>query len=443
MNNEDKDNIEFNQSNEFNKDKETIKFDQCNDLTKLDKGEYSYSVPVGPTNVALHEPIRFFFEVEGEIVRDVDIKPGWVHRGIEKIATKRNAVQIAPLVQRVCGICSTSHPYAYTRAMEDAADIKVPERAQYIRAITEELERIHSHMLWAGSTAHEMGFESLFYYIWKEREEVMDALEALSGNRVTYEMFIVGGVRRDINDYREKNIRKAIKHYEEILEKVNDTMLDDPSVKMRTRDIGILNRENAIKLAAQGPTARGTSIDRDVRKDQAHSAYADIDFEPITPDRLLGETRGDCFDRLLVRLREVEQSVNLIKTFLDDLPEGKTMAHDNMNLLLSDIESSEGEGIGRIEAPRGELLYYVNLEEGKEEPSAFKIRTPTYGNLMSLIPMFMGDQIADIPVIGATIDPCMSCMDRVTIINKDTGNKKIYSKEDLIEKNKNNKEGKQ
>lgn len=421
--------------------KKTIEFNQCNDLTKLNKGEYSYSVPVGPTNVALHEPIRFFFEVEGEIVRDVDIKPGWVHRGIEKIATKRNAVQIAPLVQRVCGICSTSHPYAYTRAMEDAADIQVPDRAQYIRAITEELERIHSHMLWAGSTAHEMGFESLFYYIWKEREEVMDALEALGGNRVTYEMFIVGGVRRDINDYREKNIRKAVNHYEEILEEVNRTMLDDPTVKMRTKDIGILRREDAIKLAAQGPTARGSSIDKDVRKDQAHSAYADIDFEPITPERIKGETKGDCFDRLLVRLKEVEQSVELIKTFLNEIPQGKTMAHDNMNVLLSEIKSTKGEGIGRIEAPRGELLYYVNLEEGQDEPSAFKIRTPTYGNLMSLIPMFKGDQIADIPVIGATIDPCMSCMDRVTIIDKDKEDKKVYSKEELIEKNKNKKEG--
>ncbi len=426
----------------MNKNKETIEFDNGNDLTKLDKGKYSYSVPVGPTNVALHEPIRFFFEVEGEEVRDVDIKPGWVHRGIEKIATKRNAVQIGPLVQRVCGICSNAHPYTYTRAMEDATGIEVPHRAQYIRSIMEELERIHSHLLWAGSAAHEIGFESLFYLIWKEREKVMDALETVAGNRVTYEMYIVGGVRRDITEKRENAIINALSHYEDVIEEINDTMLDDPSVKMRTRDIGILNREDAIELAAQGPVARGSGINRDVRYDQAYSAYADIDFEPVTPDNILGETRGDCYDRLLVRLKEVEESIELIKTFLNEMPEGKIMHHDNMNTLLADIKSKSGEGIGRIEGPRGEVFYYAYLEEGEDAPSAFKIRTPTYGNLMSLIPMFLGDQIADIPVIGTTIDPCMSCMDRVTVVDKNSGDKEVYSKEELLKMNKNLREEK-
>ncbi|RLF27051.1 MAG: NADH dehydrogenase subunit, partial [Thermoplasmata archaeon] len=193
----------------------------------------SYSIPIGPIHPALKEPVMFEFEIEGERIVGVDFKVGHVHRGIEWIGTQKNPLQILPIAERICGICNISHPIAFCMATEEAAGIEVPERAQYIRTITAELERIHSHMLWAGVAAHEIGFDSVLYLTWRVREKILDLIEYLTGNRITKAMFTVGGVRRDITEEQYPKIREALNYYKEMFNKLKHVFLDDKTVRMR------------------------------------------------------------------------------------------------------------------------------------------------------------------------------------------------------------------
>lgn len=397
----------------------------------LEEGKNSYKIPVGPINVALHEPLRILFSEDGERIRDVDIKPGFAHNGVERIVRNRNPIQAVPVTERICGICSHSHGFTFVRSVENALDIEAPPRAQYIRVIMQELERIHSHLLWAGSAAHEIGFESLFYYIWKEREKSMDALEHVSGNRVNYEMTMVGGVRRDIDDQKAKKLREALDFYKQIYKEVKETLLLDKTVQMRTKDVGILEKQQAIELGSEGPTARAAGLEMDIRHNQAYSAYSDFDIDPKTPEKVLGQPRRDVYGRIAVRVAEIKQSIEIIEEALAKMPEGEIAYEENLARLLADMKDRSGKAVARSDVPRGELFYYFEKEKGEEQIKNLKVRTPTYGNIISLIPMFQGEQIADIPIVAASIDPCMSCMDRVISIDGDE--KKVYSKEELVE----------
>lgn len=412
-------------SNE-NEDKERLEGEEVD----LEEGKNSYKIPIGPINVALHEPFRVLFSEDGEKIRDVDIKPGFGHNGIERILKERNPIQATPVAERICGICSHSHGFTFVRAAENALDINPPLRAQYIRVIMQELERIHSHLLWAGSAAHEIGFESLFYYIWKEREKSMDALEQVSGNRVNYEMSIVGGVRRDIDEQKEQKLREALSYYKEIYNEIKETLLMDTTVEMRTKDVGILEKQQAIELGAEGPTGRAAGLEMDVRYNQAYSAYSELDIEPKTPEKVINEPRRDVYARIAVRIAEVKQSVEIIEKSLEKMPRGEITCEENLIKLLNEMKGKGGKAVARSEVPRGELFYYFEKKEDEEEIYNLKVRTPTYGNIISLIPMFQGEQIADIPIVAASIDPCMSCMDRVISIDGDE--RKVYSKEDLV-----------
>jgi membrane-bound hydrogenase subunit alpha len=374
--------------------------------------------------------MTFNFEVHGEHIENVCLAPGDNHRGIEFMGMQRNPIQIIYLAERICGICSASHPFAFCQAVENAAEIEVPVRAQYIRVIIAELERIHSHILWAGVAAHELGFDSLFYLFWKAREEVLDILERLTGNRVNYGMFMIGGVRRDFSQELISGIRKTLDYYKDVYGKLEDVFLKDPSIALRTKKVGILTREDALKLCAVGPTARASGVNKDVRQDQPYSAYADLEVKAITPDVLTGEINGDVYDRIIVRLLELLQSVQIIEQCLDNMPPGEIINEPKLVKLLNQLKKAKGMGIGRHEAPRGECIHYVKLNEA-ENPEVWKARAPTYNNLMTWVPMLLGQQIADIPIIIASIDPCIACMDRVTILNKDNGQKNVLTKKDL------------
>ncbi len=393
----------------------------------------TYSIPIGPLHPALKEPVQFNFELDGERIVDVDVKPGYVHRGIEFMGMRgeRNLIQVLYLSERICGICSTSHPVAYTLAAENAAQIEVPPRAQYIRVIIAELERIHSHILWAGVAAHELGFDTLLHITWRVREKVMDILEYLTGNRVNYAMFMIGGVRRDITGDQYPLVKEALDYYKELYEKMMSDFLHDPTIELRTRDIGILDQQDALKLCAVGPTGRASGIKKDVRQDYPYLAYADIGVDAITPDDFRGTITGDVYDRIVVRLLEVAQSIQIIEECLANMPNGEITSVEKPAKLLAQLKKCEGEGIGRHEAPRGEVFHYLRLTEGEESPEVWKVRAPTYGNLMSWVPMLVGEEIADIPIVAASIDPCICCMDRVTVVDQ-KGNKEIYSKEELI-----------
>ena len=392
----------------------------------------TYSIPIGPVHPSLKEPMTFNFEIYGERIKDVYLAPGDNHRGIEFMGMQRNPIQIIYLAERICGICSASHPFAFCKAVENAAGIEVPERAQYIRVIIAELERIHSHILWAGVAAHELGFDSVLYLSWRAREEVLDLLEYLTGNRINYGIFMIGGVRRDITKDQIPRVRKTLEYYKDIYGKIEDVFLNDPTIALRTKNVGILTKEDTLSLCAVGPTARASGIKKDVRQDQPYSAYADLEVKAITPDVLTGTINGDVYDRIIVRLLEVVQSIQIIEQCLENMPSGEIIAEKKLVKLLNQLKKAKGEGTGRHEAPRGECIHYVKLNEA-EVPEVWKARAPTYNNLMSWVPMLLGEQIADIPIVIASTDPCIACMDRVTILNKDNGQKSILTKKDLHE----------
>jgi len=390
----------------------------------------TYKVPIGPIHPSLEEPMTFNFEISGEKIQSVDLAPGDNHRGIEFMGRNRNIVQIIYLAERICGICSASHPFAFCRAVENAAGISVPPRAEYIRVIIAELERIHSHILWAGVAAHELGFDSVLYLSWKVREEVMDILEILTGNRVNYGMFMIGGVRRDITEEQIPRIKQTIEYYKEAYQKIEDVFLEDPSIAIRTKNVGVLTYEEALNLASVGPTARASGVKKDVRQDQPYSAYADMDIKAITPDMFSGEVNGDVYDRIIVRVLEVKQSVEIIEYCINHLPDGEILSEKKIAKLLGILKKAEGEGVGRHEAPRGEVIHYVKLSEG-ESPEVWKARAPTYNNLMSWVPMLQNQEVADIPIVIASIDPCIGCMDRATLVDSNTYQKKILTREEL------------
>jgi len=392
----------------------------------------TYSIPIGPVHPSLKEPVTFNFEIYGEYIENVNLAPGDNHRGIEFMGMQRNLIQIIYLAERICGICSASHPFAFCRAVENAAGIEIPERAQYIRVIIAELERIHSHILWAGVAAHELGFDSVLYLSWRAREEVLDLLEYLTGNRINYGIFMVGGVRRDISEEQIPRIRKTLGYYKDIYSKIEDIFLNDPTIALRTKNVGVLTKEDALNFCAVGPTARASGVKKDIRQDQPYSAYADLEVKAIIPDILTGVVNGDVYDRIIVRLLELVQSIQIIEQCLENMPAGEIIAEKKLVKLLNQLKKAKGEGIGRHEAPRGECIHYVKLNES-EFPEVWKARAPTYNNLMSWVPMLLGQQIADIPIVIASIDPCIACMDRVTILNKDNGQKKVLTKKDLHE----------
>jgi len=404
-----------------------------NESIKLEIGNSTacYSVPVGPVHPALKEPIRFQFDIDGEQIVGVDIKPGFAHRGIEYMGMRRNLIQTLYLSERICGICSISHPLAFTQAVENAAGIEVPPRAQYIRTIIGELERIHSHILWAGVGAHELGFDTLLHLTWNVREKSMDLLEQLTGNRVDYAIPIFGGVRRDIPAEKAHLAVEALDYYKRLLDQLVDTFLHDKSIEMRTRNVGVLPYDLAVDLCAVGPTVRASGVKKDVRQDMPYLAYADMDIKAITPEDLGVTPVGDVYDNIIVRLLEVAQSIEIIEFCMKNLPDGELTSIPKVPALLAALKKASGEGIGRHEAPRGEVFHYVRLVEDVEEMAAWKVKAPTYSNLMAWVPKFLGDEIADVPIIAASIDPCMCCMDRVHFVDE-AGSDSVRTKEELV-----------
>ena len=377
-----------------------------------------YKIPIGPVHPALKEPITITCELDGEKIVGVDVTASENHRGIEWIGMHRNnPVQSLYVAERICGICNLCHPACLALAVEEIAGIEVPDRAEYIRVIEGELERIHSHLLWAGVAAHELGFDTLLHYSWKVREHVMDILELVNGNRVTKAIMMYGGVRRDIPEEKVPKIKEMLDEYRRLFGKIANLFLDDKTIKMRTRHIGILTEEDALRLGAAGPTTRASGVKKDVRQDVPYFAYPDFNVEAVTPDILTGEVVGDTYDRIVVRLLEVKQSLDIIEQALDDMPEGDIVSEEKIPKLLSQIKKAEGEAIGRHEAPRGEDIHYVKLVSGMDNLHTWKVRAPTYSNLMAWRPMLMHEQIADIPIVAASIDPCMSCTNRAVAAN--------------------------
>jgi membrane-bound hydrogenase subunit alpha len=401
-------------------------------MTVEEKKKATYTVPVGPIHPALKEPVRLALNVDGEEIVDTDVFLGQVHRGVEWLGMNRNnPIQTIYLAERICGICNICHPFSYVMAVEHAAGIAPPPRAEYIRAITAEMERIHSHLLWAGVAAHEIGFDTIFYLAWQVREEIMDLIEYVTGNRVTKAMFQIGGVRRDITEEQLPRIRQSLDYYKGLFGQLKRVFLDDKTIRMRTKGVGILKKEDALKLLTVGPTARASGVAKDVRQDQPYAAYADLDIKAVTPDMVTGNVVGDVYDRIIVRLLEVKQSIEIIEQCMEQMPAGPILAQPKAAALLKMLTKAEGEGVGRAEAPRGEVIHYVRLEAGRETLAAWKVRAPTYVNLMCVPAILKGGQIADVPIAFASIDPCQSCTNRVVITDRATSRESVMGYEEL------------
>jgi membrane-bound hydrogenase subunit alpha len=392
----------------------------------------TYTIPVGPIHPALKEPIRLALSVDGEEIVDADVFVGQVHRGIEWLGMNRNnPIQSIYIAERICGICNICHPFSFVMAVEHAAGITPPPRADYIRAITAEMERIHSHLLWAGVAAHEIGFDTVFYFTWRVREEIMDLIEYVTGNRVTKAMFQIGGVRRDITEEQLPRIRQSLDYYKSIYDKLEKVFLDDKTIRMRTMNVGILKKEDALKLLTCGPSGRASGVPKDVRQDQPYGAYADLGIKAMTPDMVTGTVVGDVYDRIIVRLLEVKQAVEIIEQCLENMPPGPLLAQPKTAVLLKALTQAEGEGVGRAEAPRGEVFHYVRMEAGQSTLATWKVRAPTYVNLMSVPTILKGMQIADVPITFASLDPCMSCTNRVVITDRAIGRRSVMDYEEL------------
>jgi NADH-quinone oxidoreductase subunit D len=356
-------------------------------------------IPIGPQHPALHEPESFSLTLEGEVIVEAEAKLGYNHRGIEKACESRNFIQDIYLIERVCGICSHSHSTAFVQAVEEVAGVEIPLRAKYIRAIIGELERIHSHLLWLGVAGHEVGFETLFMYAWRDREIVMDILAWISGNRVNYGMNTVGGVRRDISPEILEQILGSLNTLIERTAYYTKIVTDEPTFMGRLRGVGKLSKEQAQSLGAVGPMARASGINRDVRQDDPYGAYSQIEF------RISTDQNADVLGRTIVRVNELQESYRLLKSLVENLPEGPIVVKVPRKI-------PEGETLSRVEAPRGEDLLYLKTN-GTEMPERVKVRAPTLANLASIREMLRGSYLADFPIIVAALDPCFSCTDRM------------------------------
>ncbi|MDO9507957.1 MAG: nickel-dependent hydrogenase large subunit [Thermovirgaceae bacterium] len=392
----------------------------------------TYKVPIGPVHVGLKEPITAWLDVDGERIVKATIRPGAIHRGIEFMARDRNPIQIIYLAERICGICSFTHIVAFVRAVEDAAKIEVPARAQYIRTLVLELERIHSHILWAGVACYTFGYDSAFHLGMILREKVMDVLEALSGNRVNYGTGTVGGVRRDITPSVDKALRDMIVFYKSEFGVFYDVVMEDPIAKARMRNVGVLSREDAVTNCALGPTARGSGLRVDLRWSAPYEAYCDMDIKPVVPQDHVGEVHGDVFDRFLVRVLEVYQSIKIIENVLAGLPTGALMWESKLPKLLRHLKQAEGTGWGIVEGPRGDDSHILRLTAEKENITWWKVRAPTYANAVSWPIMFKDNELADAPLIINSIDPCISCMERMVVTDRSSGSEQIVTKNDLL-----------
>jgi len=370
------------------------------------------TIYIGPYRPQLVEPERFELLVEGNKIIDARLELGYMHRGIEKLFTTKTYMQNLALAERICGICSGVHTLCYAQTVERLMKIDVPERAQYLRCIYMELERLHSHYLWFGILAHSLHEHDAFLKIMGEREIIQDLLEYLTGNRINYLINTIGGVRRDITPEKAEKIRKTLKSLKPLSDYIMSLLDDNGAFTKKIKGVGVLPRDKALEVGAVGPTLRGSGIASDVRKDDPYAAYDKIDFEVIV------ERDGDVRAKALVRARETYESMSIIEQALDSLPPGE--------IAVKPGEPLVGEEIGRAEAPRGELIYYIK-SNGTNIPERVKVRTPSFANNFAILEMLRGEYLENARAIIESIDPCFACTDRVTIVNVKTGKRRIIT----------------
>lgn len=357
----------------------------------------TFTMPLGPVHVALEEPVYFHLTVDGETVRHVELTSGHVHRGMEAMATQRNLVKNVTLTERVCSLCSNSHSFTYSMAVENVLGITIPDRARYLRVVAEEIKRIASHLFNTAIQAHIIGFKSLFMHVMEVREMMQDLKETVYGNRMNLAANCIGGVKYNVDVELLDYMRKMLDKVEPQVDEIRDIYDSNSMVLARTKGLGVLPREDAIRLGVVGPVARGSGLHLDVRKDSPYAAYPDVEFKTIVE-------QGCCIHaRTMVRMHEVLESFSIIRQCIARMPGGEVTAP------MRQIRTAEA--CARSEAPRGEVFYYIRTN-GTDIPSRLKWRVPSYMNWEALGVMMRDCNVADVALITNSIDPCVSCTER-------------------------------
>jgi NADH-quinone oxidoreductase subunit D len=378
-------------------------------------------IPIGPYHPLQEEPELFKLYCEGEIVKDIKWETGYNHRGIEKLSESKTFDQVFFLVERICGICSTSHPFAFANCLEEIGEIKIPERAKYIRSIIGELERLHSHLLWVGLAGHFLGYNTVFMWAWKYREPVLDLFEMITGNRNSYAMFKIGGVRRDIENNKIPRIKETLDFLKKKTDLLTGAVMDDPVIHARTKGVGVLTRQDVINYAAVGPTARASGVNIDVRRDDPYAAYPLVNWKVITAKD------GDVFAKAEVRLLEMYESISIIEQCLEGLKKEK---EGEVEVEVKEIP--EGMGTGRAEAPRGEVFHFVKTD-GSNYPVRHKIRAPSYVNIATFRKACVGQTISDATISLAAVDPCYCCTERMAYAYDFASGKKLMNGVEILQ----------
>jgi NADH-quinone oxidoreductase subunit D len=358
-------------------------------------------INMGPQHPSTHGVLRVVLRLDGERVVDADVVIGYLHRGIEKLCEHRDWTQIVLLTDRMDYVAAATNNLGYCETVEKLLSLEVPRRAKYIRTILSELQRIASHLVWLGSHAMDIGAVTVFLFCLRERELVLDLFEEYCGARLTYNCMRVGGLPQDLPPGWEKKVRafcdimdEKVLEYETLLTQ-NRIWLD------RTRDIGVISAADAIAIGLSGPALRASGVRRDIRKDEPYAAYDELEF-----DIPLG-SRGDTYDRYLVRLEEFRQATRIIRQGLDGLPEGPVVGK-----VPRLIKPPAGETYHAIESPKGEIGYFIASDGKSLSPYRFRVRPPSFCNLQALRQLCIGHMVADVVALIGTIDIVLGEVDR-------------------------------
>jgi NADH-quinone oxidoreductase subunit D/NADH-quinone oxidoreductase subunit C/D len=362
--------------------------------------EEEYHINMGPQHPSTHGVLRLVVSLQGEIVKSLKPHCGYIHRGIEKMCEKDTYPQIIHLTDRMDYLSAHINNHAVCLLVENALEVEVPERVKYIRTIIDELNRIASHQLWWCSFGMDMGGLTCYFYGLRDREKILDIFEESFGSRLLHSYYTPGGLMMDIHPDFQKNVKAFIKYFRKKIKDYDDLLTGNMIMQLRTKGIGILSKEDAISYGVTGPSGRASGFSCDVRKHHPYGVYDKVDFKEI-----LG-TKGDTFERYMMRMNEMHESMRIIEQLIDNIPAGDYTAK-----MKAVIKLPAGEYYQRVEASRGELGVYC-ISDGNKTPYRMKFRSPNFSNLSALDHMSRGVKIADLVAIGGSLDYVIPDIDR-------------------------------
>lgn len=371
-------------------------------MTEVKPAEYSeeFEVNMGPQHPSTHGVLRLKLRMDSEYIVDAEPYIGYLHRAIEKICENRTYAQCIPMLDRFEYVTAMAAEEVFCLATERIAELEVPERAEYLRIIALELNRIASHLIFLGTFSLDLGAITPFLYCLRERETIMDLFEMTCGQRLTYNYIRVGGVSHDIPEEFIPLARKFVDTFQHRVDDYEAILTDNPIFLARTKDVGVVDRDTAIKWAASGPVLRASGVDWDLRRDDPYSIYDRFDYEiPVG-------TKGDTWDRYWVRIQELRQSNEIVRQALDELPEGDIRAKVKAN-----FKPQEGEAYARIENARGEMGCYI-ISDGSDKPYRVKLRGGSFPHTQMIPEIAKGLMIADLVATFASLDVILPEVDR-------------------------------